>query len=72
MKNFKTKKAVALPTIAAALTMLIGIGVTCYLEPFEKLWPILLHFSLVGAIVFILPFVQYMLLKKSLNNSSEN
>ena len=72
MKNFKTRKAATLPAIAAALVMVIGIGVTYYLEPVEKLWPLLLHFSLMGAIVFILPFVQYMLLKKSLNNSSEN
>ena len=72
MKHFKTKKTVFLPFVMAGIFMLLGLGITYYLEPVEKLWPLLLHFSLIGIIVFTLPFIQYTLLKKTNNIPSES
>ena len=71
MKHFKTQKTVLLPAIIAGIFMILGIGITYYFEPVEKLWPLFLHFSLIGIVVFILPNIQYKLLDKPNNSTDE-
>ena len=71
MKHFKTKQSVLLSVIIAGIFMLLGLGFTYYYEPLEKLWTLLLYFSLLGIVVFILPFIQFKLLNKSKNSPDE-
>jgi len=72
MKNFKTKQLVFMSIIAAIIFMTLGLGVTYYHETTEKLLEVLLHFSVIGIIVFILPVIQYKLLSHPKNITEKN
>ncbi len=72
MKQFKTKQSVLMSVIIAGILMLLGLGLTYYHEPLEKLWTPILYFSLIGIVVFILPFIQFKFLNKSNIGSNEN
>jgi len=72
MKHFKTKQLVLISIIAAIIFMSLGLGVTYYHESTEKLLEVLLHFSLIGVIVFFLPVIQYKLLSQSESPTEEN
>ncbi len=71
MKQFKTKQLVLMSVIIAALLMFLGLGLTYYHDTIEKLQEVLLHFSIIGMIVFIFPIIQFKLLRKSENSPDE-
>ncbi|MBL1142824.1 MAG: hypothetical protein D8M62_12335 [Proteobacteria bacterium] len=71
MKQFKMKKPVLISVIVASIAMLIGTVATCIYETLENTWLLLKYFIPIGAIVFILPVVQFKLLNKAEKNADE-
>jgi hypothetical protein len=71
MKQFKTKQLVLLSVIIASILMIVGLSLTYYHDTMEKLQEVLLHFSVLGVIVFIFPIIQFKLLSKSENSPDE-
>ncbi len=72
MKQFKAKQPVQISVVVAVISMVIGLIATCYYETLENVWFLLKYFIPIGAIVIVLPIVQYKLLNKLENSAEEN
>lgn len=72
MKQFNAKQPVQLTVVVAVISMIIGLIATCYYETLENVWFLLKYFIPIGAIVIVLPAVQFKLMNKPENSSEEN
>lgn len=71
MKQFKKKQHVLLSISIAAIMMLIGLGISFYLQPLDKLWSLFQYYGIIGIIVFALPVIQFTVLQKAESDSTK-